>query len=99
MRVAKEKPKKSRGRTKAAPAAFESGSDGALYEALRKYRREMADKRSVPAYVIFTDATLREIAARRPKNLFELMNCRGIGAEKAEKYGRDVVEIVNKDFT
>ena len=59
----------------------------------------MADKRSVPAYVIFTDATLREIAARRPKNLFELMNCRGIGAEKAEKYGRDVVEIVNKHFT
>ena len=99
VRVAKEKSKTPRARAKSASAAFESSADGALYEALRKYRREMADKRSVPAYVIFTDATLREIAARRPKNLFELMNCRGIGAEKAEKYGRDVVEIVNKHFT
>ncbi len=68
-----------------------------LYEALRKYRRELADRRSVPAYVIFTDATLREIAVHQPKSRTELLNVRGIGTEKAEKYGAAIIEIV-KNF-
>ncbi|MBE6611688.1 MAG: DNA helicase RecQ [Ruminococcaceae bacterium] len=95
VKRAKEKPKKAKS-AKSAPSLPEY-ADPVIYEALRKYRREMADKRSVPAYVIFTDAALKEIAAKQPKNIFELMNVRGIGAQKAEKYGKDVIDIVMKN--
>ncbi len=70
------------------------GVDATLYERLRAFRRETAEKRGVPAYVIFTDMTLREIARKKPKNLLELMEVRGIGSEKAEKYGSAVIGII-----
>ncbi len=95
----KQKPKSKRSISAKSGKADKSAQNmnTTLYDALRKYRRETADKRSVPAYVIFTDATLREIAAMRPKNIFELMNVRGVGAEKAEKYGKDVLDIVARN--
>lgn len=68
--------------------------DTELYERLRKFRREMAERKGVPAYVIFTDMTLRNIAMARPKNMFELMNVHGIGMDKAEKYGTAIINIV-----
>lgn len=68
--------------------------DTELYEKLRKFRRDMADRKGVPAYVIFTDMTLRNIAIAKPRNIFELMNVNGIGADKAEKYGTAVINIV-----
>lgn len=68
--------------------------DTELYERLRKFRREMAERKGVPAYVIFTDMTLRNLAVARPKNMFELMNVHGIGMDKAEKYGTAIINIV-----
>ncbi|MBQ8509760.1 MAG: DNA helicase RecQ [Clostridia bacterium] len=95
MKVRAEQPKISRRRTKSdstdAPVA---GSDAALYEELRKFRREAADRKGVPAYCIFPDTTLRELARKRPKNMFEMMNVRGIGADKAEKYSTAVIGII-----
>jgi ATP-dependent DNA helicase RecQ len=58
-----------------------------LFEALRALRRELASEAQVPPYVIFHDATLREMAAARPSSLAELGEIPGVGARKLEAYG------------
>ena len=65
-----------------------------LFIALRAWRRETANEKGVPAYVILHDATLREIAARKPATLAELGEISGLGAKKLEAYGEAVLEVV-----
>ncbi|MGY1530470.1 DNA helicase RecQ [Luteimonas sp. A649] len=65
-----------------------------LFEALRELRTRLAREQSVPPYVIFHDATLREIAALRPETEEELSGVGGIGAGKLERYGGLVLETV-----
>ncbi len=62
-----------------------------LFEALRAWRGEVAKSHGVPAYVIFHDATLREIAMARPASLDELGHISGVGARKLEAYGADIL--------
>lgn len=71
-----------------------SDVDPALVDALRGWRAETAREMRVPAYVIFSDATLAGIAERRPTGLDQLMQIPGIGQVKAERYGPMVLEIV-----
>ncbi|HEY5808977.1 MAG TPA: DNA helicase RecQ [Povalibacter sp.] len=61
--------------------------DGELFEQLRALRKRLADENGVPPYVIFHDATLREIAARKPATLAEFATIAGVGQRKLEKYG------------
>ncbi len=68
--------------------------DDELFEALRAKRAALARARGVPAYVIFHDATLIDIAARKPQTLDELAQCSGVGAKKLESFGRDFLEVV-----
>jgi ATP-dependent DNA helicase RecQ len=63
------------------------GVDRALFEQLRAVRLDVARSRNVPPYVIFHDATLRDMARIRPATLTELLTVRGIGARKAEDLG------------
>ncbi len=65
-----------------------------LFERLRAWRAQTAKTHGVPAYVIFHDATLREIADVRPRTLERLRNISGIGAKKLEAYGREILEQV-----
>ncbi len=65
-----------------------------LFLSLRAWRRETANEKGVPAYVILHDATLREIAARRPATLAELGEISGLGTKKLEAYGEAVLEVV-----
>ena len=65
----------------------DSGPIDPLFEALREARRRIAAESGVPPYVIFHDSTLREIAARKPRNLNELSEVQGVGAAKLERYG------------
>jgi ATP-dependent DNA helicase RecQ len=58
-----------------------------LFEALRALRRDLAKEAQVPPYVVFHDATLREMASRRPATLRELGEVPGVGARKLEAYG------------
>jgi ATP-dependent DNA helicase RecQ len=58
-----------------------------LFNALREARRTLAAQAGVPAYVIFHDSTLREIAAARPASLAELARVNGVGRTKLERYG------------
>jgi ATP-dependent DNA helicase RecQ len=65
-----------------------------LFEALRAKRRELAIEANVPPYVIFHDATLRELAERRPQTLSEIALISGIGARKLEAYGAAFLSVI-----
>ena len=70
--------------------------DRPLFDALRTWRAEMAREQSVPAYVIFHDRTLRDIARLRPAAISELARVGGIGGSKLGRYGEAVLEIVRE---
>ncbi|MBI5311129.1 MAG: DNA helicase RecQ [Actinobacteria bacterium] len=65
-----------------------------LFERLRAWRREQAEERDVPAYVIFGNATLHEIALKRPATLAALAEVKGVGDAKLENFGEQVLELV-----
>jgi ATP-dependent DNA helicase RecQ len=65
-----------------------------VFERLREWRRVAALEHGVPAYVIFHDATLKEIARVRPGSLGELRVIAGVGAKKLEAYGDEIVRLV-----
>jgi ATP-dependent DNA helicase RecQ len=75
-----------------ADAADTAGADDRVYEALRVWRREVSKHHGVPAYTVFHDSTLRELARVRPQSLEELRSISGIGATKLERYGEALLE-------
>ncbi|BAW05022.1 DNA helicase RecQ [Nocardia seriolae] len=75
-------------------AADLSRSDTDLFEKLRAWRGATAKEQGVPAYVVFHDATLREIATRKPTTLADLAGISGIGENKRAKYGEGVLEVI-----
>ncbi len=72
-----------------------SDEEQTLFERLRGWRLEAARRHGVPAYVIFHDATLREIARARPASLDALRGIAGVGSRKLETYGAEIVGLVN----
>ena len=88
MHLPKEQPTgataSARGKTK---AKAEGPVDAQLFEQLKKLRAKIASAQGVPAYVVFSDATLRGMCVRLPHTQEELMEVSGIGAEKADRYG------------
>jgi ATP-dependent DNA helicase RecQ len=68
--------------------------DTGLFERLRSWRADRARADSVPAYVVFPDATLRDVAALHPTSLGELATVKGVGPAKLERYGDDVLSVV-----
>ena len=70
-------------------------ADTDLFDRLRALRRELADKDSVPAYIVFSDAVLREIAQRKPRTSQELLNIPGIGQRKLARYGAAILEFLS----
>jgi ATP-dependent DNA helicase RecQ len=71
-----------------------SKTEQAIFEKLRWWRVETARKHNVPAYVIFHDATMREIAKAKPGSLSDLRNIAGVGAKKLETYGEEIVSLI-----
>ncbi|MEO6042058.1 MAG: DNA helicase RecQ [Croceibacterium sp.] len=67
-----------------------------LFEALRALRRELAAEAQLPPYVIFHDATLREMAATRPTSLARLGEVGGVGARKLEAYGEAFLAVIRR---
>ncbi|WP_026532047.1 ATP-dependent DNA helicase UvrD2 [Arthrobacter sp. H41] len=78
------------GRCGECPATYEEHT----FEALRSWRLEEAREKDVPAFVVFTDATLIAIAEARPQTLDELGDLAGVGSAKLERYGESVLNIV-----
>jgi ATP-dependent DNA helicase RecQ len=80
-------------RDTAAPAT-EEGNE--LFERLRKLRKQLADAQGLPPYVIFHDATLREMVARRPRTLGEFAGIRGVGEGKLARYGQQFIAALSE---
>ena len=64
------------------------------FQQLRQLRRTIADQEGVPPYVVFSDATLREMAAKRPRNRVEMLAVSGVGRVKWERYGQQFLDVV-----
>ena len=79
-------------RAAASPVAV--ARDGPLLERLRRWRLERSKADGVPAYVVFHDSTLAEIADRKPSSRLELLDVPGIGPAKLDRYGDEVLEVV-----
>jgi len=79
----------------ARPAPADLAADAVpLFERLRAWRAAAAKEQAVPAYVIFHDATLRQIAALRPATLAELGTVSGVGQNKLAKYGQQILDVL-----
>ncbi|MDT4990945.1 MAG: ATP-dependent helicase RecQ [Actinoplanes sp.] len=88
--------KAPRARTATAAAAVElSPADEPTFERLRAWRAAVAKEQSMPAYVIFHDATLRAIATLRPATLEQLGTVSGVGQNKLAKFGQQVLDTLN----
>lgn len=70
------------------------GVDHGLFESLRALRRQVADERDVPAYVLFSDATLRDMARVRPGSAAALLGIRGVGERKLADLGPTFLELI-----
>ena len=68
--------------------------DAELFAELKRLRGSIAREEQVPAYVVFPDRTLAEIALRRPRSLAALADVRGVGPAKLDKYGERFLELV-----
>jgi ATP-dependent DNA helicase RecQ len=75
-----------------------SSVEQTIFDKLRWWRVETARKHNVPAYVIFHDATMREIAKAKPASLNELRGVTGVGEKKLETYGEEIITLV-AEFT
>ncbi|MEM8551044.1 MAG: DNA helicase RecQ [Pseudomonadota bacterium] len=77
-----------------AGAALPTDYDTALFEELKALRRQLSDARDVPAYVIFADRTLMEMAAKRPETLDEMRGIHGVGERKLKELAPAFVELI-----
>lgn len=68
-----------------------------LWQALRRWRKGMADEHNVPAYAVFSDRTLRELVERRPQSRAELSRVYGLGELKLERYGAALLELLTQE--
>ena len=72
------------------------GVDRELFEALRTLRRTIADEKGVPAYIVFGDAALRDMARRRPESLEEFLEVSGVGEKKRQQYGARFIAAIRE---
>ena len=71
--------------------------DEALFAALKRLRKEIADARAIPAYLVFSDATLRAMASARPRTPAELLAVSGVGPVKLEAYGDRFLQAIREE--
>jgi ATP-dependent DNA helicase RecQ len=83
----------SRRESKASKESWE-GVDRDLFELLRKLRRAKAEERGLPPFVVFSDATLRDFARRRPSIWDALPQVSGVGEKKRAEYGEDFLDAI-----
>jgi ATP-dependent DNA helicase RecQ len=88
--------KKRRAARSAPIEASWEGVDAGLFEELRVLRRRLAEEKSLPAFVIFSDAALRDMARLRPTKLESFLQARGVGERKTESYGKLFVHVIRE---
>ena len=70
--------------------------DEGLYEYLKKIRKVVADRRGIPSFVIFTDAALADMSAKKPRTLEEFSKVNGVGVVKEREYGKMFLEAIER---
>ena len=100
LRVPSETPRRGRtvrggSKEKAAPIPLDEAGQR-RYAALKAWRAEVAREHNLPAYVVFHDATLAEMASGMPASLGELGDISGVGAKKLEAYGREILRVLGE---
>ena len=65
-----------------------------LFERLRTLRKDIADRQGVPAYLVFSDRTLREMAETRPRTESDLLEVSGVGPAKLARYGERFLSVI-----
>lgn len=70
--------------------------DDALFERLRELRMDMAQEAGVPPYVVFSDSTLKEMCEKLPQTTIQLLQIKGVGQNKLDKYGTAFLEVIKE---
>ena len=78
------------------PLGLPNTENEALFEALRKLRKRLADEEALPAYIVLSDKVLHLLSTSRPTNLEEFGNISGIGEHKKKKYGKEFINLIRK---
>ena len=94
FQLAEKAEKLPRGRKAAAAAPAAGTAETQLFEQLRQLRKHIADEANVPPYVVFTDATLLEMAAEQPTSRVAMLSISGVGMKKFETYGELFIEAI-----
>lgn len=68
--------------------------DNSLFDKLREVRKKIAQKEAVPPYIVFSDTTLKEMSERIPLNREEILNIKGVGEKKFERYGEEFLQVL-----
>ena len=71
-------------------------TDQALYDVLRELRYRLAKTENVPAYIVFSNATLGDMAAKAPETMDEFLQVSGVGQQKASRYGKEFLEAIRQ---
>ena len=95
-RVMLRRPAESRRQSKQLPARDTRQSDNGLFEQLRQLRLQISREQGVPAYVVFSDAALKDMAHRVPTNRDEFGLVSGVGSIKLEQYGDQFLEVIQR---
>lgn len=90
-----ERRERSTARAAEKRAKYDAGKvDASLFQTLRALRKELATAQGVPPYVVFSDATLEEMSARRPTTAEELLSVGGVGETKLARYGEQFLRVL-----
>jgi ATP-dependent DNA helicase RecQ len=91
-------PAKTPGVPAGIPAGFPSfdNFDKALFEKLKELRKEIAAREGVPAYIVFNDASLRDMCRKKPTTTAQFSSVNGVGSVKLEKYGEAFIALMSK---
>ncbi len=93
MKMPKESQKSSTAKKRASDGIYRYDTE--LFSRLKRLRTELAEEAGMPAYIIFTDSTLRDMCVRMPRTLAQLLDCSGIGKNKQERYGEQILKVIN----
>lgn len=74
--------------------AYNDIEDKELFGILRDWRKETAEEDAIPVYMVLSQVALIEIANKKPQSMKELLDIKGVGRQKAERYGQNILDIV-----
>jgi ATP-dependent DNA helicase RecQ len=94
--IALPKDKRARDEKRRREVGADSDYDELLFDELRRLRKEIADQRGVPAYIVFSDVSLRQMARYYPTTESEFERISGVGEKKLEDFGRTFIELIAK---